>query len=132
MVMYSLLLNAEPKEGGPSTMITLIGIIGLALILWGICSLLGKLMNKSKKATQAMLIFNMNKYGPDSLSTIATVTLLVKQMFKDEGIKKADVDLVYEIGNRYQGTVTFDGNTYDITVIADRTGGIQYKINGLL
>lgn len=132
MVMYSLLLNAGSKEGGPSTMITLIGIIGLALILWGICSLLGKLMNKSKKATQAMLIFNMNKYGPDSLSTIATVTLLVKQMFKDEGIKKADVDLVYEIGNRYQGTVTFDGNTYDITVIADRTGGIQYKINGLL
>lgn len=132
MVMYSLLLNAGPKEGGPSTMVNLIGIIGLALILWGICSLLGKLMNKSKKATQAMLIFNMNKYGPDSLSTIATVTLLVKQMFKDEGIKKADVDLVYEIGNRYQGTVTFDGNTYDITVIADRTGGIQYKINGLL
>ena len=76
--------------------------------------------------------FNMNKYGPDALSTIATVTLLVKQMFKDEGIKKADVDLVYEIGNRYQGTVTFDGNTYDITVIADRTGGIQYKINGVL
>lgn len=132
MVMYSLLLNAGPKEGGPSTMITLISIIVLALILWGICSLLGKLMNKSKKATQAMLIFNMNKYGPDSLSTIATVTSLVKQMFKDEGIKKADVDLVYEIGNRYQGTVTFDGNTYDITVIADRTGGIQYKINGVL
>lgn len=132
MVMYSLLLNAGPKEGGLSTMGTLIGIIGLALILWGICSLLGKLMNKSKKATQAMLIFNMNKYGPDSLSTIATVTLLVKQMFKDEGIKNADVDLVYEIGNRYQGTVTFDGNTYDITVIADRTGGIQYKINGVL
>lgn len=130
--MYSLLLNAGPKEGGPSTMVNLIGIIGLALILWGICSLLGKLMNKSKKATQAMLIFNMNKYGPDSLSTIATVTSLVKQMFKDEGIKKADVDLVYEIGNRYQGTVTFDGNTYDITVIADRTGGIQYKINGVL
>ena len=113
-------------------MITLISIIVLALILWGICSLLGKLMNKSKKATQAMLIFNMNKYGPDSLSTIATVTSLVKQMFKDEGIKKTDVDLVYEIGNRYQGTVTFDGNTYDITVIADRTGGIQYKINGVL
>lgn len=79
-----------------------------------------------------MLIFNMNKYGPDSFSTIATVTLLVKQMFKDEGIKKADVDLVYEIGNRYQGTVTFDGNTYDITVIADRTGSVQYKINELL
>ena len=113
-------------------MLSLLGIIVLALILWGICSLLGKLMNKSKKATQAMLIFNMNKYGPDSLSTIATVTSLVKQMFKDEGIKKADVDLVYEIGNRYQGTVTFDGNTYDITVIADRTGGIQYKINGVL
>ena len=130
--MYSLLLNAGPKEGGPSTMITLNSIIVLALILWGICSLLGKLMNKSKKATQAMLIFDMNKYGPDSLSTIATVTSLVKQMFKDEGIKKADVDLVYEIGNRYQGTVTFDGNTYDITVIADRTGGIQYKINGVL
>lgn len=130
--MYSLLLNAGPKEGGPSTMVNLIGIIELALILWGICSLLGKLMNKSKKATQAMLIFNMNKYGPDSLSTIATVTSLVKQMFKDEGIKKADVDLVYEIGNRYQGTVIFDGNTYDITVIADRTGGIQYKINGVL
>ena len=31
-----------------------------------------------------------------------------------------------------EGTVTFDGNTYDITVIADRTGGIQYKINGVL
>ena len=130
--MYSLLLNAGPKEGGSSTMITLISIIVLALILWGICSLLGKLMNKSKKATQAMLIFDMNKYGPDSLSTIATVTSLVKHMFKDEGIKKADVHLVYEIGNRYQGTVTFDGNTYDITVIADRTGSIQYKINGVL
>lgn len=130
--MYSLLLNAGPKEGGPTMILLLLTLIGLALILWGICSLLGKLMNKSKKATQAMLIFNMNKYGPDALSTIATVTLLVKQMFKDEGIKKADVDLVYEIGNRYQGTVTFDGNTYDITVIADRTGGIQYKINGVL
>lgn len=110
-------------------MLSLLGIIVLALI---ICCLLGKLVNKSKKATQAMLIFDMNKYGPDSFSTIATVTLLVKQMFKDEGIKKADVDLVYEIGNRYQGTVTFDGNTYDITVIADRTGSVQYKINGLL
>lgn len=132
MVMYSLLLNAGPKEGGPTMILLLLTLIGLALILWGICSLLGKLMNKSKKATQAMLIFNMNKYGPDALSTIATVTLLVKQMFKDEGIKKADVDLVYEIGNRYQGTVTFDGNTYDITVIADRTGSIQYKINGVL
>lgn len=110
-------------------MLSLLGIIVLALI---ICYLLGKLMDKSKKATQALLIFNMNKFGPDSLSTIATVTSLVKQMFKDEGIKKADVDLVYEIGNRYQGTVTFDGNTYDITVIADRTGGIQYKINGVL
>ena len=130
--MYSLLLNAGPKEGGPTMILLLLTLIWLALILWGICSLLVKLMNKSKKATQAMLIFNMNKYGPDALSTIATVTLLVKQMFKDEGIKKADVDLVYEIGNRYQGTVTFDGNTYDITVIADRTGGIQYKINGVL
>lgn len=131
MVMYSLLLNAGPaKESGGG--MGLLGFIVIVLFLWGICSLLGKLMNKSKKATQAMLIFNMNKYGPDSLSTIATVTLLVKQMFKDEGIKKADVDLVYEIGNRYQGTVTFDGNTYDITVIADRTGSIKYKINGLL
>lgn len=129
--MYSLLLNAGPaKESGGG--MGLLGFIVIVLFLWGICSLLGKLMNKSKKATQAMLIFNMNKYGPDSLSTIATVTLLVKQMFKDEGIKKADVDLVYEIGNRYQGTVTFDGNTYDITVIADRTGSIKYKINGLL
>lgn len=131
MVMYSLLLNAGPvKESGGG--MGLLGFIVIVLFLWGICSLLGKLMNKSKKATQAMLIFNMNKYGPDALSTIATVTLLVKQMFKDEGIKKADVDLVYEIGNRYQGTVTFDGNTYDITVIADRTGSIQYKINGVL
>lgn len=131
MVMYSLLLNAGPaKESGGG--MGLLGFIVIVLFLWGICSLLGKLMNKSKKATQAMLIFNMNKYGPDSLSTIATVTMLVKQMFKDEGIKKADVDLVYEIGNRYQGTVTFDGNTYDITVIADRTGSIQYKINGVL
>lgn len=112
--------------------LVLLILIGLPFILWGICCLLGKLMDKSKKATQALLIFNMNKSGPDSLSTIATVTLLVKQMFKDEGIKNADVDLVYEIGNRYQGTVTFDGNTYDITVIADRTGGIQYKINGVL
>lgn len=129
--MYSLLLNAGPvKESGGG--MGLLGFIVIVLFLWGICSLLGKLMNKSKKATQAMLIFNMNKYGPDALSTIATVTLLVKQMFKDEGIKKADVDLVYEIGNRYQGTVTFDGNTYDITVIADRTGSIQYKINGVL
>lgn len=129
--MYSLLLNAGPaKESGGG--MGLLGFIVIVLFLWGICSLLGKLMNKSKKATQAMLIFNMNKYGPDSLSTIATVTMLVKQMFKDEGIKKADVDLVYEIGNRYQGTVTFDGNTYDITVIADRTGSIQYKINGVL
>lgn len=129
--MYSLLLNAGPaKESGGG--MGLLGFIVIVLFLWGICSLLGKLMNKSKKAPQAMLIFNMNKYGPDSLSTIATVTMLVKQMFKDEGIKKADVDLVYEIGNRYQGTVTFDGNTYDITVIADRTGSIQYKINGVL
>ena len=114
-------------------MLSLLGIIVLALIICCLLgSLLGKLMNKSKKATQAMLIFDMNKYGPDSLSTIATVTSLVKHMFKDEGIKKSYVHLVYEIGNRYQGTVTFDGNTYDITVIADRTGSIQYKINGLL
>ena len=70
-------------------MLSLLGIIVLALIICCLLgSLLGKLMNKSKKATQAMLIFNMNKYGPDSLSTIATVTSLVKQMFKDEGIKK--------------------------------------------
>lgn len=106
----------------------LIGLICIVVLVL----LLGKLLGKSKKATQAMLIMNMNKYGPSSWSTISTVTLLVKQMFKSEGIKNADVDLVYEMGNRYQGTVSFEGRTYDITVIADKTGSVHYKINGAL
>lgn len=110
----------------------LIGLPIVLICLYILGLLLFKLLGKSTKATQAMLIMNMNKYGPNSLSTISTVTLLVKQMFRSEGIKNADVDLVYEMGSRYQGTVSFEGRTYDITVIADRTGGVHYKINGTL
>lgn len=124
--MFSTLLDASQRD--PNMVSILITFIVLVFFVY----LLGKLLGKSKKATQTMLIMNMNKYGPGSWSTISTVTLLVKQMFKSEGIKNVDVDLVYEMGNRYQGTVSFEGRTYDITVIADRTGSVHYKINGAL
>lgn len=75
------------------------------------------------------LTYNISHYGYDSFEVVASVKKIVAMLMEKDGIKVNVLDITHEIGSRYQGTLFSDKGTYNITIIADKSGSVNYTIN---
>jgi hypothetical protein len=117
------LLQASPSTGGGLTM------SGLILIILIVVFMLYKAFPKSKLAWQMWaLTYNINHYGHGSFEVDASVKKIVTMLMEKDGIKVNVLDITHEIGSRYQGTLFSDNGNYNVTILADRSGSVNYTI----
>ena len=49
-------------------------------------------------------------------------------MLAKDGIEVSEINLVHQMGNRYHGILTANGEAHEMTVIADNSGALHYQI----
>lgn len=104
----------------------LLEILILLFIIWKVISFI---YHRSKAARHLTLLYSMRHKGPNSFQTIAALDNVVRDMLKKDGVQVDKLDIVHEIGNRYQAVLKSCGKTYDLSITADRAGNVQYRIN---
>ena len=97
--------------------------IGVVLLIW----LAFKLYKKYDTAKSLMLMYIMQKHGPNSIFTIDLLKDIVCKALEKEGIIVSDISMVHEMGNRYHAILTVGNETREMTVIADNAGTVHYQ-----
>lgn len=124
--MFRLLLQSNgPATGGG---VTMIGIITLLLLVFIIYKIVSFLYRKSRTARNFTLLYSMWHNGPNSIQTIGALENVVRDMLKADGVKVDELNLVHEIGNRYQAILVSNCKQYELSITADRAGNVMYKI----
>ena len=119
-----ILLQASPSTGGGLTMSSLLAIILVVGVI------VYKVMPKSKLKWQMWaLTYNISHYGHGSFEVDSSVKKIVTKLMEKDGINVKVLDITHEVGCRYQGTLYSDKGNYNITILADRSGNVQYTIN---
>ena len=75
-----------------------------------------------------MLMYIMQKHGPNSIVTIDLLQDIIRKMLAKDGVEVSDISLVHEMGNRYHGILSANGETHEMTVIADNSGALHYQL----
>lgn len=83
---------------------------------------------KSDLGKSLMLMYIMQKHGPNSIVTIDLLQDIIRKMLAKDGVEVSEISLVHEMGNRYHGILTANGETHEMTVIADNSGALHYQI----
>ena len=97
--------------------------IGVVLLIW----LAFKLYKKYDTAKSLMLMYIMQKHGPNSIVTIDLLKDIVCKALEKEGIIVSDISMVHEMGNRFHAILTVGNETREMTVIADNAGTVHYQ-----
>ena len=122
MVIFTIILQASgPKEGN--------GIMPFIILMIIVFAIVFMVYRKSKLVRNLTLLHSMRNNGPNSLATIGALDNVVRDMLKSDGVTVLDLKIVHEIGNRYKAILTAGGKTYDMSIIADKAGNVQYRIN---
>lgn len=100
-----------------------ISVILLILLIW----LAFKLYKRYDTAKSLMLMYIMQKHGPNSIVTIDLLKDIVCKALEKEGIIVSDISMVHEMGNRYHAILTVGNETREMTVIADNAGTVHYQ-----
>ena len=104
-------------------LLALVLFIGVVLLIW----LAFKLYKKYDTAKSLMLMYIMQKHGPNSIFTIDLLKDIVCKALEKEGIIVSDISMVHEMGNRYHAILTVGNETREMTVIADNAGTVHYQ-----
>lgn len=97
--------------------------IGAVLLIW----LAFKLYKKYDTAKSLMLMYIMQKHGPNSIVTIDLLKDIVCKALAKEGIIVSDISMVHEMCNRFHAILTIGNETHEMTVIADNAGTVHYQ-----
>ena len=89
--------------------------ISVILLIW----LAFKLYKRYDTAKSLMLMYIMQKHGPNSIVTIDLLKDIVCKALEKEGIIVSDISMVHEMGNRFHAILTIGNETREMTVIAD-------------
>ena len=95
--------------------------ISVILLIW----LAFKLYKRYDTAKSLMLMYIMQKHGPNSIVTIDLLKDIVCKALEKEGIIVSDISMVHEMGNRYHAILTVGNETREMTVIADNAGTVH-------
>ena len=83
---------------------------------------------KSDLGKSLMLMYIMQKHGPNSIVTIDLLQDIIRRMQAKDGVEVSEINLVHEMGNRYHGILSANGETHEMTVIADNSGALHYQL----
>lgn len=79
-------------------------------------------------AKSLMLMYVMQKHGPNSIVTIDLLKDIVCKALAKEGIHVSDISMAYEMGNRFHAILTIGSESCEMTVIADNAGTVHYQV----
>lgn len=102
-------------------------VLGFVIIILIILAII-QFYKKSDLGKSLMLMYIMQKHGPNSIVTIDLLQDIIRKMLAKDGVEVSEISLVHEMGNRYHGILTADGETHEMTVIADNSGALHYQI----
>ena len=74
------------------------------------------------------LTYNINHYGHVSFEVDASVKKIAVMSMEKDVIKVNLLDITHEIGGRYQGTLSSDKGNYNVTILANKSGKVDYTI----
>lgn len=98
--------------------------IGAVLLIW----MAFRLYKRYDTAKSLMLMYIMQKHGPNSIVTIDLLKDIVSKALEKEGIIVSDISMVHEMGNRFHAIITVGSETREMTVIADNAGTVHYQV----
>jgi len=98
--------------------------VGAVLLIW-VAFMLYKRYDTAKSL---MLMYVMQKHGPNSIVTIDLLKDIVCKALAKEGIHVSDISMAYEMGNRFHAILTIGSETREMTVIADNAGTVHYQV----
>lgn len=102
-------------------------VLGFVIVIFIIIAII-QFYNKSDIGKSLMLMYIMQKHGPNSIVTIDLLQDIIRKMLAKDGVEVSEINLVHEMGNRYHGILTANGEAHEMTVIADNSGALHYQL----